>query len=796
MVERYKHTPLLGQSSVGNGAIGKGSAQQRAKRLGGGLLLLLFSSLLHAEQVRIYTTTADGKKQLEYTTAQSLRTKTSRHITLMPATVYQEMDGFGYAITYSACYNLMQMAPADRRSFLTRTYSRTEGYGVSYARISIGCSDFSSTEYSLCDTPGLENFRLYSDETKYVIPILKEILAINPDLKIMAAPWTCPKWMKIKSLSNPVGYESWTSGSLNPAYYEAYAEYFVRFVQAFAAEGIPIYAVTPQNEPLNRGNCASLYMPWAEQAAFVNKLAPAFAHAGITTKIYCFDHNYNYDNISDQQDYPINFYNALDPNMDGHELVVGSAWHDYGGSVTELDDINQKAPDKEVIFTETSIGTWNDGRNLATRLLADMKNLVYNTVTRQSKAVMVWNFMLDLNRGPNLDGGCQTCYGAVDIDQNDYHTLSYNSHYYVMAHASLAAQPGAKRIAASMENGTSDISYVAFQNPDGSYGAVIFNQGSSSTPMSMAVSSAAVARFTLPGKSIVTVVLGGKEEKKLQLGENTIGSTKQLGCYKGTIEVRQLECLMQNFIDDPEVWLIAPDFFWYDASNQMLTFLPIDGTYEIEIDKVARTLLAAPVASDLTDEGQGNIYVCGPANSVGRVFYYPSTETLTENAIAMAEMEDGVYEYTFKIGEQLNDDALDFAFYTKSDLSEMFLGRTTAARYLSYDQTKGSNYFAIGRGSSGHADGHIYKRLASRHLEEGSEWTAVVDIRNGLKGGIVYIKEAEAPTPILSPEEEGSNVQCSIFNDFIYSLSGQRLQNVPSGGIYLKEGKKLLNNKQ
>lgn len=764
------------------------------------VLCFLISVSLFADQVRIYTTTADGKKQLEYTTTKSIRTKSSKHITLTPAKAYQEMDGFGYAITYSACYNLMQMAPADRRAFLTRTYSRTEGYGISYARISIGCSDFSSTEYSLCDSPGLENFRLYTDETRYVIPILKEIIAINPDLKIMAAPWTCPKWMKIKSLSNPVGYDSWTSGTLNPAYYEAYAEYFVRFVQAFAAEGIPIYAVTPQNEPLNRGNCASLYMPWAEQAAFVNKLAPAFAHAGITTKIYCFDHNYNYDNISDQQDYPINFYNALDPNMDGRELVVGSAWHDYGGSVTELDDINQKAPDKEVIFTETSIGTWNDGRNLATRLLADIKNLVYNTVTRQSKAVMVWNFMLDLNRGPNLDGGCQTCYGAVDIDQNDYHTLSYNSHYFVMAHASLAAQPGAKRISADMSESSSDINYVAFQNPDGSYGAVIINQGSSSTQMSMSVTSTAIARFTLPAKSIVSVVLGGEEEKLLQLGTSIINSTKRLGCYKGTIEVRQGECLAQNFIDDPEVWHIAPDFFWYDTSNQTLTFLPIDGSYVVEIDNAARTLLAAPVKADLTDEGQGNIYICGPARSIGRVFYYPSTETLAENAIAMAEVEDGVYEYSFKIGEQLNDDAIDFAFYTKSDLSEMFSNRTNAARYLSYDQNRGSSYFAIGRGTSGHTDGHIFKRMANRHLEPGSQWTAVVDIRQGLNSGTVYIKEA-TPTAIeaVQPSLDGEigNGGMTMNNgQLIYSLSGQRLQKLPTKGIFLKGGKKLLINKQ
>ena len=756
------------------------------------ILLSILYSLISipsiAEQVRIFTTTADGKKQLEYTTAQSSRSKLSRHITLQPATVYQDMDGFGYAITYSACYNLLKMAPADRRAFLTRTYSRTDGYGVSYARISIGCSDFSSTEYSLCDTPGLEHFRLHTDETQYVIPILKEILAINPDLKIMAAPWTCPKWMKVKSLTNRVGYDSWTSGSLNPDYYEDYAQYFVRFVQAFAAEGIPIYAVTPQNEPLNRGNCASLYMPWAEEAAFVNKLAPAFAHAGITTKIYCFDHNYNYDNIADQEDYPINFYNALDPNMDGKELVVGSAWHDYGGSVTELDDINQKAPDKEVIFTETSIGTWNDGRNLSARLLTDMKNLVYNTVTRKSKAVMVWNFMLDLNRGPNLDGGCQTCYGAVDIDQNDYHTLSYNSHYFVMAHASLAAQPGAKRIAASIANGTSDISYVAFQNPDGSYGAVIFNQGSSSFQMSMAVTTAAVARFTLPAKGIVTVVLGGEEEQAVRLGNTTIGSTKQLGCYKGTIEAEQLGDLEQNFIDNPEEWLIAPDFFWYDASNEKLVFLPVSGTYEVEIDKVARTLLALPQKG--SGEGAG-IYICGPANSIGRTFYYPGTETLPENAIPMAEVEDGLYESSFVVGRQLNDDAVDFAFYLKSDLSEMFSGKTTADRYLVYDQTKGSSYFALGKGSSGHADGHIYKRTSNRHLKEGSMWTVVVDIREGIKGGAVYIREYSTPTSVEEPQSTSHTIQGERI---VYNVAGQRIANskrANAKSIYIiKEGDK------
>ena len=468
--------------------------------------------------------------------------------------------------------------------------------------------------------------------------------------------------------------------------------------------------------------------------------------------------------------------------MDGRELVVGSAWHDYGGSVTELDDINQKAPDKEVIFTETSIGTWNDGRNLSSRLLTDMKNLVYNTVTRKSKAVMVWNFMLDLNRGPNLDGGCQTCYGAVDIDQNDYHTLTYNSHYYVMAHASLAAQPGAHRIGLSVSNAPSDVSCVAFQNPDGSYGAIVFNQSGSSVQMSMGASSAAYARFTVPAKGIVTVVLGGEEEKDVRLGANVIPPTERSGTYRGTIATQQLESLSQNFIDNPEQWHIAPDFFWWDDTDSSLIFLPIDGSYEVEVDRVARTLLCSPVPAE---EGL-SVYICGPANSVGCPFFYPGSATLPQNAIAMAQMEQGLFQRTLVAGEQLNDAAVDFGFFLSSDLSTSFSGKTTAEHYLVYDQTLGSTLFGLGKGYSGHADGHIYKRQNNRHLEPGSLWTAVVDLREGLAGAPVFVREWEEPTGVeVLPQS------MSVEGTGIYDLSGRRVSSVRKG-IYIRGGRKLL----
>lgn len=426
----------------------------------------------------IYTTTSDGYQALNMTKSEIMSGVDMAPTTIQidPSKTYQSMDGFGFAITYSTCYNLLKMEPAARAEFLKKTYSVGEGYGVSYARISIGCNDFSSKEYTLCDEEGLENFRMYKDETDYVIPILKEILAINPDLKIIAAPWTCPKWMKVNDIEKKEAYDSWTDGHLNPDYYGEYAKYFVKFVQEMKKQGIDIYAVSPQNEPLNKANCASLYMPWQEEAPFVKELAAAFKQNGITTKIYLYDHNYNYGNLKDQEDYPVKIYDALGNNYDGSELVVGAAYHDYGGNNSELTDIFTKAPDKELIFSESSIGKWNNGRDLTERLIADMKNITLGTVNQQCKAVLVWNLMLDEKMGPNLDGGCQTCYGAVDI-YNNYTRIKANSHYYIITHMSSVVRTGATRIGTTQRSVTQNLLYSAFVNPDGSKAIVITNSG-------------------------------------------------------------------------------------------------------------------------------------------------------------------------------------------------------------------------------------------------------------------------------------------------------------------------------
>ncbi len=488
----------------------------KMKRL---ILLLTLTATLSAfskKTVEVMTTRADSQVLLEtqqLKIGSALGTANSI-ITLDAKQKYQTMDGFGFALTYSACYNLMKMTPQDRHNLLVKTFSPSDGFGVNYVRMSIACSDFSSECYTYCEQKGpddnlLANFKLHDDELTYVIPIIKEVLAINPDIRIMAAPWTAPRWMKQKSVTDASPWDHYAGGVLNPDYYQAYAQYFVKFIQVMKTYGINIYAVTPQNEPLSAGNCASTYISARQEADFIAHLAPAFHEAGLKTKIYVFDHNFNYDDKQEETDYPIQIYNMLNPAMPGYELVKGCAWHDYGGRCTEMDDIQEKAPRMEQIFTETSIGKWNDGRNLSKRLVDDFNRLLIHLINRGCRATIVWNFMLDLNYGPYTReaGSCTTCMGAIDIDQHDYSTLHYNSHYYLICHAAQAVKAGAYRIGNSISQTQDGLLYSTFRNPDGTYALLLSNNSSNDYIIGIRSSSQApVTQITLPAKSVVSVV--------------------------------------------------------------------------------------------------------------------------------------------------------------------------------------------------------------------------------------------------------------------------------------------------
>ena len=156
------------------------------------------------------------------------------------------------------------------------------------------------------------------------------------------------------------------------------------------------------------------------------------------------------------------------------------------------------------IFSESSIGTWNKGNLLANTLVQEMRDMVLGTVNRMSRAVIVWNLMLDDKRGPNLDGGCQTCYGAVDINSSDYSTLHYNGHYYVICQSAAVVEPGAVRIGVTRDTDNSDLTHAEFLNPDGTYASLLCNAGSTDVKVTLS-DGQKYFQATVPAYSVVSL---------------------------------------------------------------------------------------------------------------------------------------------------------------------------------------------------------------------------------------------------------------------------------------------------
>ena len=450
-------------------------------------------------QATVYTTSTAGARFAKSTVNLVKAEEVHFYKVERTADSFQSVDGFGAAITQASCYNLLQMPEADRTAFLKEIFSREEGLGLSLIRVCIGGSDFSLDEFTWCDTPGMENFAPHALDIQYLFPILDQIFKINPAVKIIGSPWSCPQWMKMSEDGKTIPYNSWTGGRLNPLHYQEYASYFVRWIQEMENRGYPIYAVTLQNEPLNRGNSMSLYMPWEDQLDFIKQaVGPAFEAAGLKTRILLFDHNYNYDNIASQRDYPAHILE----DADAAKYVAGSAWHNYGGSVTVLDGIHSRFPDKDIYFTEASIGEWNytfDGC-----LINDFREIFLGTLGRFGRGVTLWNLMLDSENKPYRPGGCGTCYGAVTLSAKDYTSLTRNSHYYNLAHCSKVLQTGAVRVGTKGYQ-TSGLSYQWYQNPDGSQALLLLNEGTSEVMVNV-ISGKDSVPLKIPAKAIQSVI--------------------------------------------------------------------------------------------------------------------------------------------------------------------------------------------------------------------------------------------------------------------------------------------------
>lgn len=377
-------------------------------------------------------------------------------ITVDETIKYQSIDGFGFALTGGSAMNMMKMGKAARAILLKELFAVDKNnIGISYLRLSIGASDLNVYVFSYDDIAAGEtdtaliHFNLGPDKQD-VLPVLKEILAINPTIKIMGSPWSPPVWMKTNHDTK--------GGSLLPEFYHAYAKYFVKYVWAMKKEGIRIDAVTVQNEPLHPGNNPSLFMPANEQALFVkDHLGPAFRKAHIDTKIIIYDHN------ADKPDYPISILN--DPQA--KKYIDGSAFHLYGGEISALSKVHEVHPDKNIYFTEQWVGAPG---SFTKDIREHIEKLIIGASRNWSKTVIEWNLAADAKQQPHTDrGGCTSCLGAVTIS-ND--SITRNPAYYIIAHAAKFVRPGSVRIASNMPEG---IPNVAFKTPAGKRVLIVLN---------------------------------------------------------------------------------------------------------------------------------------------------------------------------------------------------------------------------------------------------------------------------------------------------------------------------------
>jgi len=382
-------------------------------------------------------------------------------ITVDENTTYQTIDGFGFTLTGGSA-SLLNGLGVNQATVLNELFGTSNGQiGVSYLRISIGASDLSANDFTYDDTAGdvnLNNFSIGA-ESKDLIPILKKIIAINPNIKIIATPWTAPTWMKV----NTTGNNGFTGGSLNTTYYDAYARYFVKYLQAMQVQGILIDAITPQNEPLNPNNNPSMLMQASEEANFIkNNLGPQIRNAGFTTKIIAYDHN------TDRIDYP----EAVLADAGANTYVDGSAFHLYAGNISSLSDVHNAYPNKNVYFTEQWVGAPS---NFGGDLSWHVNNLIIGATRNWSRNVLEWNLAADPNYNPHTNGGCSTCLGGITVSGS---SITRNVGYYIIGHASKFVRPSAVRVSSNLSG---SIQNVAFKNPDGTKVLIAVNTGSSST---------------------------------------------------------------------------------------------------------------------------------------------------------------------------------------------------------------------------------------------------------------------------------------------------------------------------
>ncbi|MFE8990696.1 discoidin domain-containing protein [Streptomyces collinus] len=388
----------------------------------------------------------------------------SSTITVDTTRKYQQMTGFGASFTDSSAWLVGTKLTTKQRNALMRDlFSRSDGIGLSFLRQPMGATDFTvNGNYSYDDMPAgesdpkLANFSIGHDRS-YTIPLLKQARKLNPQLTVMATPWSPPGWMKTGDTMN--------GGQIKPAAYQQLADYFAKFLKAYKAAGVPVRYVTPQNEPLNNTPAYPSTGLTADQAkTFINDyLAPTLRKQHLKTGILGYDHNW------DVTSYPESLYT----DAASAKNVAGTAWHCYAGDVSAQTVVHNDYPNKPAFQSECSGGTW-EGTGQSTTFAGTMDNII-NGPRNWAQSIIRWNIALDGSSGPT-NNGCQGCRPVVTVSQNADGTYSYKptADYWGLAQASKFVQPGARRVA-SNSFGKGDLEDVAFTNPDGSTALIAYN---------------------------------------------------------------------------------------------------------------------------------------------------------------------------------------------------------------------------------------------------------------------------------------------------------------------------------
>ncbi|WP_176470164.1 glycoside hydrolase family 30 protein [Terribacillus saccharophilus] len=407
--------------------------------------------------------------------------------------MFQQMEGFGAAMTGSSAYLLEHKLAEQERSALFKDLFTDSGIELSYVRHTIGASDYSvddvgnPTSYTYADQQGppedpLQHFSTAPDQT--VMDMLKLAKISNPELQLMGTPWTAPPWLKYGEHTYNGSYLNYTDQRT----YEIYADYFLRYLEAYQAQGLPIDLLTVQNEPLfETAAYPSMSMNAAEQQYFIqNFLGPAIQNTGLQTSILAYDHNW--ENSKDYADTVLN---------GASDYTAGTAYHCYAGNPKDAAELQQLHPEKGIYFTECSGGAWSEdfGDNLSWL----MDQVIIGTTRNWAKTVLLWNLALDETGGPT-NGGCTNCRGVVTIDSQTS-SIKKNVEYYALGHISKFVQPGTKRISSTQ---LPQLATVAFY--DESKGEVVLlavNTGNSSQTFQLSEGKRYL-QYTLPPQSAIT----------------------------------------------------------------------------------------------------------------------------------------------------------------------------------------------------------------------------------------------------------------------------------------------------